>query len=65
MKNLNNTIRLARSLRKGQHEKIAIQKAMDRFRGIEKRSQSQLPFEDDSSGGKEPHGEIDTSQTHI
>lgn len=59
MINLNNTIRLARSLRKGQHEKIAIQKAVDRIRGDEKRIQAKLPFEDDAVGREEPHGEVD------
>lgn len=65
MKNLNNTIRLARNLRKGQHEKFATQKAMDRIRANEKCVQTQLPLEDDIVGREEPHGEVDSCKTHL
>ena len=65
MSKLNNTLRLVRNLRKGKHEKFAIQKALARIRSIESSAQHRIQSEDDLAGGQESHGEIDAGQTHI
>ena len=65
MSKLSNTLRLVRNLRKGKHEKFAIQKALARIRSIESSVQYRIQSEDDLAGGQEPHREIDVGQTHI
>lgn len=65
MKKTINTIRLARNLRKGQHEKIALQKLMDRIRGVSGSLQAPVSSEDDSADRKESHGQVNIGEAHI
>lgn len=57
-----NTLRLVRNLRKGNHEKSAVQKALARIRDGARSTQHQLPSEDDTNGREESHGQIDDPQ---
>ena len=65
MSTLTNTLRLVRNLRKGKHEKFAIQKALARIRSVESSTQHRVPSEEDLVGGEKSHREIDAGQTHI
>lgn len=65
MSKLANTIRLIRHLRKGKHEKFAIQKALARIRGVEIGAQHHLSSSDNVVGGEEPHGQVNVDQAHI
>ena len=65
MSKLTNTIRLARHLRKGKHEKFAIQKTLARIGTIEGSAEHRLSYENDLVGRQEPHREIDINQTHL
>lgn len=65
MKKTTNTIRLARSLRKGQHEKIALQKLMDRFGGVSGSLQTPASSSENFTDREESHGQVNTGQTHI
>ena len=60
-----NTIRLIRNLRKGKHEKFAIQKALARIRSVESGSQDRIQFENDVVGGKESHGQVNSGETSV
>jgi hypothetical protein len=65
MSKLTNALRLVRNLRKGKHEKFAIQKALASIRSIESSAQHRIQSESDLAGWQESHGEIDVGQTHI
>ena len=65
MSKLNNTLRLVRNLRKGKHEKFAIQKALARIRSVESSSQHRIQSEDDLAGRQEPYGKIDAGEEYI
>lgn len=65
MNNSTITLRLARDLRKGNHKKSAVQKALARIRNGARSAQHQLPPEDDTNGREEPHGQVDDSQASL
>ena len=60
-----NPIRLIRNLRKGKHEKFAIQKALARVRSVESGSQDRIQFENDVVGGEKSHGQVNSGETSI
>ena len=65
MKKTINTLRLARNLRKGQHEKIALQKLMDRFGGVKGSLQAPASFKDHFANREESHGQVNIGEAHI
>jgi hypothetical protein len=59
------TLRLVRNLRKGKHEKFAIQKALARFRSAESGSSYRVQPRADAIGGPESHGKIYRTQASL
>ncbi len=60
-----NTLRLVRNLRKGKHEKFAVQKAVARIRNVEGGTQHRIQPDENASSRKESHGKIYSSQTSL
>ena len=65
MSNSVNTVRLVRNLRKGKHEKFAIQKTLARIRRVARSPKNRIQFQNDLVGGKKSYREINGNEAHL